>query len=141
MEAIWAGETIGTAGPIGPQPRDGGPELVIGGSADAAFRRAARYGAGWITEGGTPDQFREGKAKTEEAWRAAGREEKPRTLALAYYAWLGEVADMIAGSAAIDAMTVKGYVSTFADAGCDELILFPCSPDPDQVDLLADAVL
>ena len=90
---------------------------------------------------GTPDQFREGKAKTEEAWRAAGREGEPRTLALAYFAWLGEVADMIAGSAAIDATTVKGYVSTFADAGCDELILFPCSRDPDQVDLLADAVL
>jgi hypothetical protein len=48
---------------------------------------------------------------------------------------------MIAGSAATDADTVRGYVSAFADAGCDELILFPSSPDPGQVDLLADAVL
>ena len=24
---------------------------------------------------------------------------------------------------------------------CDELVLFPCDPDPGQVDLLADAVL
>ena len=48
---------------------------------------------------------------------------------------------MIADSAATDAETVKQYVAGFADAGCDELVLFPSSPDPDQVDLLADAVL
>jgi hypothetical protein len=47
----------------------------------------------------------------------------------------------VAGSAATDAGTVKGYVQAFTDAGCDELILFPCDPDPGQVDLLADAVL
>jgi hypothetical protein len=57
-----------------------------------------------------------------------------------YYGWLGEIADMIAGSAALDADTVKGYVGAFSEAGCDELILFPCKPDPGQVDLLADAV-
>jgi hypothetical protein len=28
----------------------------------------------------------------------------------------------------------------FEEAGCDELIFFPCSSDPEQVDLLADAV-
>jgi DNA-binding LacI/PurR family transcriptional regulator len=47
---------------------------------------------------------------------------------------------MIAGSATTDAATVKQYIEAFSDAGCDELILFPCSPDPDQVDLLADAI-
>ena len=41
---------------------------------------------------------------------------------------------------ATDAETVKGYVQGFADAGCDELILIPCDPDPAQVDLLADAI-
>ena len=57
-----------------------------------------------------------------------------------YYAWLGDAAGMIAGSAATDAGTVKQYVQAFSDAGCDELVLFPSSPDPDQVDLLADAL-
>ena len=42
------------------------------------------------------------------------------------------------------ATTVDGLLArlqaAFAAAGCDELILFPCSPDPDQVDLLASAV-
>ena len=35
----------------------------------------------------------------------------------------------------------EGYVQGFADAGCDELIMVPCDADPEQVDLLADAVL
>jgi hypothetical protein len=34
---------------------------------------------------------------------------------------------------------VRQYIQVFSDAGCDELVLFPCSPDPEQVDLLADA--
>jgi hypothetical protein len=57
-----------------------------------------------------------------------------------YYAFLGEYAGMIAGSAAKDAATVKHYVQGFSDAGCDELVLFPCDPDPEQVDLLAEAI-
>jgi alkanesulfonate monooxygenase SsuD/methylene tetrahydromethanopterin reductase-like flavin-dependent oxidoreductase (luciferase family) len=156
-ERIWAGESFGAAGAIGPQPSNGRP-LIIGGSVDAAFRRAARHGDGWIMGGGTPDTFRDGAARLETAWKAAGREGAPRTMALAYfalgdgaqeaanrylhdyYAWVGEVADMIAGSAATDAATVNQYVQGFSDAGCDELMLFPCSPDPDQVDLLAEAL-
>jgi alkanesulfonate monooxygenase SsuD/methylene tetrahydromethanopterin reductase-like flavin-dependent oxidoreductase (luciferase family) len=108
--------------------------------------------------GGTPDDFRQGAAKLEEAWRAAGRDGEPRKLALAYFAlgprakedaarylkhyygFLGDIADMIVASAATDPETVKGYASAFEAAGCDELILFPSSPDPAQADLLADAL-
>jgi alkanesulfonate monooxygenase SsuD/methylene tetrahydromethanopterin reductase-like flavin-dependent oxidoreductase (luciferase family) len=155
---VWGGEEFGMAGAIGPRPPHGRPRLIIGGAADVAFQRAARYGDGWIMGGGAPDQFREGKAKLDAAWQDAGRDGSPRTMALAYYAlgdgareaadaylhdyygFLGEVADMIAGSAATDAETVKQYVAAFTDAGCDELVLFPSSPDPEQVDLLADAI-
>jgi alkanesulfonate monooxygenase SsuD/methylene tetrahydromethanopterin reductase-like flavin-dependent oxidoreductase (luciferase family) len=156
---IWAGEAFGMAGGIGPPPvREGGPELVIGGTVDAAFRRAAEYGSGWIMGGGTPDDFRQGVAKLEEAWRAAGRDGEPRKLALAYFAlgprakedaerylkhyygFLGDIADMIVASAATDPEMVKGYASAFEAAGCDELILFPSSTDPAQTDLLADAL-
>ena len=42
--------------------------------------------------------------------------------------------------AATDAETVRENVEAFAAAGCDELIFFPCDPDPEQVDLLADAL-
>jgi alkanesulfonate monooxygenase SsuD/methylene tetrahydromethanopterin reductase-like flavin-dependent oxidoreductase (luciferase family) len=157
MRRVWAGDQFGFAGGVGPEV-DAGPPVLIGGSAGVAFRRAAAN-AGWVMGGGSPDQFRDGAAKLAEAWKAAGRDGEPRTMALAYfalgdgaeqaaqrylghyYAWLGdEVAGMIAGSAAKDADTVRAYVQGFEDAGCDELMLMPCDPDPAQVDLLADAL-
>ncbi len=36
--------------------------------------------------------------------------------------------------------TVRGYLAAFEQAGCGELVMFPCSADPGQVDLLAEAV-
>jgi alkanesulfonate monooxygenase SsuD/methylene tetrahydromethanopterin reductase-like flavin-dependent oxidoreductase (luciferase family) len=145
---IWDGEAIGPAAH---------PTVIVGGTVDAAFRRAAQHD-GWIMGGGTPDNFRDGKAKLEAAWQAAGREGSPRTLALSYfalgdraaedaqaylgdyYAFTGDYASMIVDGAAKDEATVRAYVQAFADAGCDELIFFPSSPDADQVDLLADAI-
>ncbi len=92
------------------------------------------------------------------AWAESGREGEPRLMGLAYfslgeqgaadagaylndyYAFLGEeTAQMIAASAATDAETVRAYLEAFAGAGCGELVLFPCSGDPAQVDLLAEA--
>ena len=42
-------------------------------------------------------------------------------------------------SAAKDAETVKAYLAGFEQAGADEVICFPTTPDPDQVELLARA--
>jgi alkanesulfonate monooxygenase SsuD/methylene tetrahydromethanopterin reductase-like flavin-dependent oxidoreductase (luciferase family) len=158
MERLWAGEPVDGGGSVGPQSPRGRPTVIIGGSADVAFERAARHADGWIMGGGTPDAFQEGAQKLQAAWQAAGRDGAPRTAALAYwalgdrakedanaylrdyYAFLGEYAGMVANSAATDADTVRGYVQAFEAAGCDELILFPSNPDPGQVDLLADAV-
>jgi hypothetical protein len=50
------------------------------------------------------------------------------------------VAAAIAASAATDEDTVRAYAKAFEDAGCDELTFFPTSTDPQQVDLLADAI-
>ena len=135
------------------------PGLLIGGGTDAAFRRAARYADGWTMGGGPPDAFGESLAKVREAWKAEGRQGEPRSMALFYYslgdraeeqarkslgdyyAFLGDYAEQIVRSTAKDADTVTGYVSAFADAGADEVICFPASADPAQVDLLAEAVL
>jgi alkanesulfonate monooxygenase SsuD/methylene tetrahydromethanopterin reductase-like flavin-dependent oxidoreductase (luciferase family) len=155
---VWAGEEKGFAGPVGPNVNER-PALLIGGQADAAFRRAAQYGDGWIAGGGGPDRFRDALPKVEQAWQAAGRTGKPRTAALQYwalgaeaerdaasylgdyYAFLGEeIAGAIAGSAATDPDTIKQYIAAFEQAGCDELILFPSNSDPEQVDLLAGAI-
>jgi alkanesulfonate monooxygenase SsuD/methylene tetrahydromethanopterin reductase-like flavin-dependent oxidoreductase (luciferase family) len=154
MTEIWKGDEIGP-----PPVQEGGPELLIGGQADAAFRRAAQYGNGYTLGGGPPDQLREAVEKLRAAWSDAGREGEPRVMALCYYAlgpnaremadadlhhyyaWLGDVADMIAQSAVVDEDMARGYRDAFAEAGADELIYFPTATDPDQVDLLADAVL
>jgi|1186.fasta_scaffold58854_2 alkanesulfonate monooxygenase SsuD/methylene tetrahydromethanopterin reductase-like flavin-dependent oxidoreductase (luciferase family) len=158
MQRLWKGEKVGFAGGVGPQPRDGRPEVVIGGTSDAAFRRSAQH-AGWMMGGGPPDAFVQGAEKLQAAWEAAGRDGTPRKMALGYfglgdgasdqvhryitdyYGFLGDYAAQMAGSIPADAESVKGAVSAFEAVGCDELVLFPTSSDPAQVDLLAEAVL
>lgn len=158
IHEIWAASSDDKK--LGPDVASKPPEVIVGGSVDKAFERAAKFGAGWMLGGGTPDQFAEGREKLERAWEAAGREGRPKGSALAYfalgesaeqaarsylthyYAMAGEeTAEAVAASAATDAETVRGYIQAFANAGCDELVLFPCSPDPAQVDLLAEAAL
>jgi alkanesulfonate monooxygenase SsuD/methylene tetrahydromethanopterin reductase-like flavin-dependent oxidoreductase (luciferase family) len=151
IKEIWAGDEIGPS-------LEGAPGLVVGGSVDASFKRAARFGDGWIAGGAPPDQYAEMAEKARAAWSEAGREGQPRLMGLAYfslgeraeedaraylsdyYAFLGEeVAGYIVSSAAKDEDTVRQYTTAFEKAGCDELIFFPASGDPAQVDLLADA--
>ena len=157
MRRIWAGEPRGTAGAIGPKP-PGGPVLVVGGTADVSFRRAAEYGAGWIAGGGSPEMFGQAAERARAAWAERGREGAPRLLSLGYaslgpdarqhaegylrdyYGFLGPYADRIAAGALTDVGAVREAVDRFREAGCDELVLFPCNPDPGQVDLLADAI-
>jgi alkanesulfonate monooxygenase SsuD/methylene tetrahydromethanopterin reductase-like flavin-dependent oxidoreductase (luciferase family) len=159
LKRLWAGESRGFAGGIGPAPaRQSGPEVIIGGQAPAAFERAARHGSGWIMGGGTPDMFAQAILSVKQAWQAAGRTDRPRTMSLAYfslgadarknadwylhdyYAFAGPFADMVAQGAAVSEEMVRQYAAGFAAAGCDELIFFPCSADPGQVGLLAAAV-
>jgi alkanesulfonate monooxygenase SsuD/methylene tetrahydromethanopterin reductase-like flavin-dependent oxidoreductase (luciferase family) len=154
LGALWRGER--GVGP--PSARGDRPTVLIGGSSDVAFRRAARHADGWTLGGGTPDAFAAGREKLRAAWAAEGRDGEPRTMALFYFAlgdgaeqaartslgdyygFLGEYADQIVASAAKDEETVKAYLSGFEAAGVDEVICFPTSTDPDQVDLLAAAV-
>jgi alkanesulfonate monooxygenase SsuD/methylene tetrahydromethanopterin reductase-like flavin-dependent oxidoreductase (luciferase family) len=134
------------------------PRLLIGGQSEAAFQRAARHADGWTLGGGPPEAMREGREMLREHWKAAGRDGAPRTMALFYfslgdraaeaaseglgdyYAWLGDYANQIVASAAKDAETVKSYLSAFEQAGADEVICFPASADPGQVELLAQAI-
>jgi alkanesulfonate monooxygenase SsuD/methylene tetrahydromethanopterin reductase-like flavin-dependent oxidoreductase (luciferase family) len=157
IRAIWDGEGD-LESTVGPRPVGDGPTLLVGGYVETSIRRAARFADGWTQGGSGPDAFDEDKKKLDEAWKEAGREGSPRTMALvyfsmgpnaeenaqsslgSYYAWLGdEAAEGIVGSAAKDAETVQGYISNFEQYGCDELIFFPSSSNPDQVGLLAEA--
>lgn len=144
---------------VGPQPSsEGGPTVVLGGASPAAYRRVAQRGTPWIAAGGMGDVFRTGVADVTKEWAAAGRDGRPRTYALGYFAlgedarpaadrylrdyygFLGPGADVVAAGALVTAEEVARRVNDLADADCDELILFPCQPEPHQVALLADAV-
>jgi alkanesulfonate monooxygenase SsuD/methylene tetrahydromethanopterin reductase-like flavin-dependent oxidoreductase (luciferase family) len=154
---IWRGEGE-LESKVGPRPQGDGPSLIIGGYVQASFKRAARFADGWIQGGSGPDQFEQDSANLDQAWQKSGREGKPRKMALGYfslgeqaeenaerylldyYAWLGDDAEGIAASAPKDADGIQAALESFESKGCDELILFPCSSEPEQVTLLADAV-
>ncbi len=152
LPRLWGGERRGFAGGVGPEPgRAGGPQLVVGGQAARAIARAARFGDGWISGSGGPGMFRGGAVAVREAWQAAGRTDRPRLIALAYFA-LGDAAAETAGAylrdyygfappyaqavlanAAIGQDGLSRVADEFETAGCDELVLTPCSSDVSQV--------
>jgi alkanesulfonate monooxygenase SsuD/methylene tetrahydromethanopterin reductase-like flavin-dependent oxidoreductase (luciferase family) len=169
LRRIWDGERRGTDGRIGPAPvRAGGPRLLVGGDARYAAERAARHRAGWTLavaggrgDGGVADSagLLEGKAMLEEAWVRHGNPGRPRTVVvfffslgdgaaeharrerLRYYAWQGDpVAARVAGAAATTPAAVSEIVETFAAAGADDIVAFPCQAGCEQIDLLAGAV-
>jgi alkanesulfonate monooxygenase SsuD/methylene tetrahydromethanopterin reductase-like flavin-dependent oxidoreductase (luciferase family) len=157
IRAVWNGDGELEA-KVGPRPTGRGPSLMVGGYIQKAFERAAKYGDGWTQGGSGPSQFGADLSNLEDAWKKAGRDGQPRTLALgyfclgpdaeakvekyvnAYYAWLGdEAVQGIISSAPKDADSVKALMKAYEEWNCDELILFPCSSDPAQVSLLAEA--
>ena len=159
MRAVWSGASRGTAGAVGPVPAGDGPPLLIGGGGGHTNRRVVEYGAGWISGGGGPDAFAKGAAPIRQAWTDGGRSGAPRLVALGYYAlgpdatalaegyltdyyaFAGPYAKMAAEAALTSEDVVREQLAAFADAGCDELILFPCSPEVDQLRRLAGVAL
>lgn len=151
MERVWSGST-----PVGPASK---PEVLIGGNADAAIARAVKHGDGWVAGGGGPFLFQGAADKVRKAWADAGKAGSPRLVALGYfalgdgaeaaatsylkdyYAFLGPIADMVAAGALTSPEKVKEAMGAFEQLGCDELLLFPCSPDPSQVDRLAEVAV
>jgi alkanesulfonate monooxygenase SsuD/methylene tetrahydromethanopterin reductase-like flavin-dependent oxidoreductase (luciferase family) len=159
IKRLWAGEQRGYAGGVGPDVSDNPPPIIVGGQVDAAFQRAAKYGDGWIMGAAPPDVFPEAVEKLEAAWREAGREGEPRKVAITYfsldddpegqarktigdyYSFAGDYAEMAVAGTAKGEEEVKQRVRAFEEAGCDELIMFGASSDPEQVDKLAAAAL
>ena len=151
IEQIWAGDEVGPA-------TAAAPRLIVGGHADASFARAARFGEGWIAGGAPASEYPGLVERLKAAWAEAGREGEPHRMGLAYfslgeraaenarayahdyYNWLGtDAADFLASQTVQEGDAVRQLIADFEEAGCDELILFPSSSDPNQVDLLAEA--
>ncbi|MBF8190915.1 LLM class flavin-dependent oxidoreductase [Nonomuraea sp. K274] len=156
LRGFWSGESDG---PVpGPRAEKGGPPLLVGGHSPAAMRRAAAFGDGWIAGGSSASGYGELAGKVREAWRTAGRADRPRLVAIAYvalgpnalehaghhlldyYSFMGWKAEMAVRSVLTDAERLREFVAGYEAAGCDELLLFPCVQDPGQADLIADAV-
>jgi alkanesulfonate monooxygenase SsuD/methylene tetrahydromethanopterin reductase-like flavin-dependent oxidoreductase (luciferase family) len=158
LREIWGGQERGFAGAIGPAvPQGRQPEILFGGSTPLALSRAARHADGWIMGGGAPAQFGTLSQQFDQAWTEAGRSGRPRKISLArfslgpsaradadsylgdFYRWLGDNAKAIVAGASVDPAAVRACADAF-EAGCDELIFFPCSVGLEQVELLADAL-
>ena len=160
MRRIWAGQPLSDeVGAIGPSPaRPGGPPILIEGYTPRALERAGRLADGYIAGGAPPDRARQGYDVALRAWQAAGRAGRPRLVGglyfglgpqaaergaaylRHYYAFLGPMAETIAGGIPTTPEAIKGEIGAFRDVGMDELLLWPTADDLDQVDRLADLV-
>ena len=144
---------------VGPRPaRDGGPELLVGGSSGQAFARMARYADGYVHGGGPPRAFAGAAARARAAWSELGRPGSPRLwgqgyFALGaeevergaeylrrYYAFTGPFAEKIAAANLTSPQAVKDFVRGYEEAGCDDLVLLPTTSDLNQIDRLAEAL-
>jgi alkanesulfonate monooxygenase SsuD/methylene tetrahydromethanopterin reductase-like flavin-dependent oxidoreductase (luciferase family) len=144
---------------ICPAPaRPGGPRVLVGGLSDAAYARVARYADGYVHGGGPPRAFARAADKARAAWIDAGRPGRPQLWAQGYfafgedearagvaylrhyYAFTGPFAERIAAGLLATPQAVAGFVRGYAEAGCDELLLFPTSGDISQLDRLAEAL-
>lgn len=140
-------------GPV--KRRAGGPPLLIGGQSDQVFSRMARYGEGYVHGGGPPKTFARAAAKALAAWSDMRRPGRPQLRAQAYfalgeeeklhgmsylrdyYAFTGPFAQKIAEGLLTTPQAIAQYLRGYAEAGCDEVILFPTVPRIEQVERLA----
>ncbi|GLZ42042.1 LLM class flavin-dependent oxidoreductase [Actinokineospora sp. NBRC 105648] len=158
VTALRAGWTASGPGTVGPAPAQPEIPIVLGGRADAVFDRVGRLAQGWIGAGGGPRLFAGFAERVRESWAAHGRTGEPRLMSIGYfclgpgaraaadahltdyYSFLGAPAAFVAASALTDAAAVAEAAHGYAEAGCDELILFPCRSDLDQVGALASVL-
>jgi alkanesulfonate monooxygenase SsuD/methylene tetrahydromethanopterin reductase-like flavin-dependent oxidoreductase (luciferase family) len=142
-----------------PPARPGGPTVLVGGYSPPAARRAGRLGDGFIAGGGASRQtIRQFYDIAHQAWQEAGKPGRPRFVCCSYfalgpdaeawteryignyYSFLGpRVADMIRAIPKTPD-TIRAAMRGFEEIGADELILWPCVPELDQISLLTDVI-
>lgn len=157
MKTAWSGQSVAeNLGAIGPRPvQTGGPEILIGGYSPPAITRVGRWADGYIASGSDPARAASMYKLAEDSWKAAGRQGKPRLVCATYFAlgekavdrggaylrdyykFLGPAAENLARGMLSTPDAVKGAINSFSETGADELIFWPCVPDLEQVDLLA----
>jgi probable F420-dependent oxidoreductase len=65
------------------RPRPARPRIYVGGAPPHAFRRAARFGDGWLPMGGDPEKLRPQIERLRATFREHGRREAPEAVSFA----------------------------------------------------------
>jgi len=140
---------------LGPVP-DPGIEVLVGGASPGALRRMVRYGHGYVGGGVKPEFMAHDVAAVRQAWNDAGRDGEPRIVAGTWFAsernferagqWLqdymleGGPPEFVRGEIAKGADGVQSTMEAYAALGADEVVLFGCVDDVDELEWLADVV-
>jgi alkanesulfonate monooxygenase SsuD/methylene tetrahydromethanopterin reductase-like flavin-dependent oxidoreductase (luciferase family) len=143
----------------GPTATSGYPPILLGGLSDLGFGRMARHADGYVHGGGPPKAFARAADKARAAWTDSGRPgspqiwgqgyfalggeeaaEKGTAYLLDYYAFTGPFAEKIAAGLLTTPQDVAQFARGYAEAGCDELVLFPAVSGIEQLDALAEVV-
>ena len=158
LTKIWSGQPLNdTIGPIGPNPsQSNGPEILIGGYSPASIQRVGRWGNGFIAGGRDPKGTQQFFQLAQETWKGAGRPGKPRLVGCFYYAlgpdakeragaylrnyysFIGPMVDGMINSLPLTTDAIKGRIQAYEEIGADEVIIWPCTPDLEQFDQLAE---
>lgn len=164
MHRVWRGESPyeGTD-VVGPTLADGRPEVIIGGFADVALRRAGRLADGVRSFDFAPDVelHRQRYAIVRQAWDDAGRGPgRPRLIASTYFSLGPDARDVyeagmreyygydddtqqwsMTDTALTSPSAIRDAVKRFEDAGVDEMVFATALHlGPDSWSRLADAI-
>jgi alkanesulfonate monooxygenase SsuD/methylene tetrahydromethanopterin reductase-like flavin-dependent oxidoreductase (luciferase family) len=138
-------------------PDLGDVEVIIGGASPPALARLVEHGHGYCHGGVMPEIFGYEVAAVHGAWQAAGKSGTPRIVASTWYAsserlrpragsWMeayfvqGAPPEPIRDVVHYGREQVRDTIRTFAAAGADEVVLFPCLSDVSELEWLADVV-
>jgi alkanesulfonate monooxygenase SsuD/methylene tetrahydromethanopterin reductase-like flavin-dependent oxidoreductase (luciferase family) len=133
------------------------PRILLGGTVPASFARAATTTSeGWVAPLFGLALLQDGAKAVQRAWSENGRQSRPRIVTGRYFS-LGPEADETAdqyihhyygaeffGLARADTLTdaeqIHAELPRLSGADCDEVALYPCSGDLEQVHLLAQII-
>lgn len=163
LQRLWDGGEVADGATVGPVPvQAGGPPLLCSGTGPRSLARAARWAQGLtsFTLAADPAEAAATFRLAEDAWRAAGRTDRPR-LVSGTFAALGPGSQDTLHAFARRYLDVFGtdvaawltermplhteealhrFLVDLAATGCEEVILVPADSDPDQVRRFADVV-
>ena len=153
-----AGPTLTVHAPALEPPVSQRPPIVVGGRSEAALRRAARFGDGWLGVWVSPEGFERSHRRLADLSAEMGRSQPPESMLLAFAA-IGEDRAACSHDAAqlyraqydmdydtVERWTLTGPVDAVAerlaayrDVGATSIALIPSRPDLlDQVEQMAE---